>query len=166
MLPLMSLHEKPYITFPDVLKRWSFQKNLRWNIIFFVLSGKVIFLFPENRILHLDEKWKMIFLKKNTWKYDIFVKCSEKMVYSIKLHRNMIFLVLSEKVVFFSQKHDFFLWTENERWSFSRKTWKYDFFCIYVQVLQTLNHAPLPKTKSKMNLSHKKTPKSDWDCRL
>ena len=60
----MSLHEKPYVIFPDVLKRWSFQKNLRWNIIFFVLSGKVIFLFPENRILHLDEKWKMIFLKK------------------------------------------------------------------------------------------------------
>ena len=32
----------------------------------------------------------------------------------------------------FSQKYDLILLTENERWSFSRNTWKYDIFCIYV----------------------------------
>ena len=42
----------------------------------------------------------MIFLKKqNTWKYDIFFKCSEKIVFPKKLHGNMIFLVLSGKLV-------------------------------------------------------------------
>ena len=42
----------------------------------------------------------MIFLKKqNTWKYDIFFKCSEKIVFPKKLHENMIFLVLSGKLV-------------------------------------------------------------------
>ena len=42
----------------------------------------------------------MIFLKKqNTWKYEIFFKCSEKIVFPKKLHRNMIFLVLSGKLV-------------------------------------------------------------------
>ena len=25
-----------------------------------------------------------------------------------------------------------FLWTENEKWSFSRNAWNYDIFCIYV----------------------------------
>ena len=51
--------------FANVLKRWSFQIKLRWNMIFLALSGKVIFLFPENMIWSsLDGKWKMIFLKK------------------------------------------------------------------------------------------------------
>ena len=38
-------------------------KKLRWNSIFPVLSGMIIFLFPENMILPADGKWKMIFLK-------------------------------------------------------------------------------------------------------
>ena len=33
----------------------------------------------------LDRKWKLIFLEKNTWKYDIFFKCSEKMAFSKNL---------------------------------------------------------------------------------
>ena len=53
-----SLHGKPYFLFPDVLKRWSFQKKLRWNMIFLVLLGKMIFLFPENMILPLRRKMK------------------------------------------------------------------------------------------------------------
>ena len=54
----------------------------------------------------LGGKWKIIFLKKNTCKYDIFFKCSKKMVFSKKLYWNMIFLVLSGKMVFFPKKHD------------------------------------------------------------
>ena len=38
--------------------------------------------------------------KKNTWKYDIFFKCSEKMVFPKKSHWNMIFLVSSGKMAF------------------------------------------------------------------
>ena len=37
---------------------------------------------------------------KKTWKYDIFCKCSEKMVFPKILHLNMIFLVLSRKMIF------------------------------------------------------------------
>ena len=36
-------------------------------------------------LISLDGKGKMIFLKKNTWKYDVFFKCSEKMVLSKKI---------------------------------------------------------------------------------
>ena len=42
--------------------------------------------------------------QKNTWKYDIFFRCSEKMVFSKKLQRHMTFLVLSGKMVFFPPK--------------------------------------------------------------
>ena len=55
---VFTLHEKPYFLYPDVLKRWFFQKKLQWNMIFLVSSGKIIFLFPENIILHVGRKMK------------------------------------------------------------------------------------------------------------
>ena len=53
-----ALHGKPYCPFPDVLKRWVFQNKSRWNMIFVVLSRKMIFLFPKNMILHVRRKMK------------------------------------------------------------------------------------------------------------
>ena len=71
-------------------------------MIFVLFSGKMIFLFPENMIIPPGRKTKDdLSRQKNTWKYDIFFKCSEKMEFSKKLHWNMIFLVLSGKMVFF-----------------------------------------------------------------
>ena len=35
-----------------------FTKKLRWNMIFLVLSEKMIFLFPENMILHVKREMK------------------------------------------------------------------------------------------------------------
>ena len=147
----MSLHEKPYIIFPDVLKRWSFQKNLRWNIIFFVLSGKVIFLFPENKILHLDEKWTMIFLKKNTWKYDIFVKCSENMVYSIKLHRNMISCIIWEGGIFFP-KAWFFSLDGKRKMIFVKKNMEIWYFLYIRTGVTNVKQRPSAKNKIKDEL--------------
>ena len=65
----------------------------------------------------------------------------------------MIFLLLSGKMVFFSPKIRY--WAENERWSFSRNTWKYDFFCTCAQMLQKCCDGPLPK-KIKDDLPPKK----------
>ena len=31
----------------NVLKGWSFQKGLRWDMIFLALSGKMVFFFPQ-----------------------------------------------------------------------------------------------------------------------
>ena len=53
-------------------------------MIFLVLSGKMIFLFPENIILFFRRKMKDDLSQKNTWKYDIFFKCPEKMVFPKK----------------------------------------------------------------------------------
>ena len=47
-------------------------------MIFIVLSGNIIFLFPENIILFFRRKMKNDLSQKNTWKYDTFFKCSEK----------------------------------------------------------------------------------------
>ena len=46
--------------------------------------------------------------KKNTWKYDIFLKRSEKMVFPKKFHGNMIFLILFVKMNFLPQNMTFF----------------------------------------------------------
>ena len=84
-----------------------FPKKLHWNMIFLVvLSGKMIFLFPKIWSYSLDGKWKIIFLKKNSWKFDIFFKCHEKIIFPKKSRWNMIFLVLSGKD--FSGKFDIF----------------------------------------------------------
>ena len=67
----------------NVLKRWSFQKKLHWNMIFLVLPGKMIFRFPENMLLFFRRKMKDHLSRK--------IK---------KIHRNMIFSVYSVKMVF------------------------------------------------------------------
>ena len=54
--------------------------------------------------------------QKNAWKYDVFVKCSGKMVFPKKSHWNMIFRRLSRKMVFFLPENMIFvLWKENKR---------------------------------------------------
>ena len=58
----------------------------------------------------------MIFLKKNTWKYDIFFKCSEKMVFPKKISLEHHFSsIIWKDGTFLPENIIFFLWTENER---------------------------------------------------
>ena len=89
-----------------------FPKKSHRNMIFLVLSEKMIFLFPKIWSYSLDTEGKIIFLKKNkknTWKYHIFFRCSEKMVFLKNSRLNMIFFVITGKMVFlFSRKHDIF----------------------------------------------------------
>ena len=99
-------------------------KKLCWNMIFLVLSGNMIFLFPENMILHLRRKMKD----------DLSEKIHGNMIFSSNFlkrwsfqkgpRRHMIFLVLSAKMVFFSWKHDIF--------SLGRK-WKTVFLSKYME---------------------------------
>ena len=78
--------------------------KLNWNMIFPVLPGK--------------RKMKDDLSQKNRSKYDIFCKCSEKIVFPKKMHWNMIFLVLSRNMVFLFPKNMILLLIplrENER---------------------------------------------------
>ena len=142
-----SLHGKSYFLFPDVLKRWSFQKKLHWNMIFLLLSGKIIFLFPENMILYLRRKMKDDLSQKNTQKYDIFFKLSEKIVFPKRAAptHDPSCIIWKYIYFFFPENMMFFPWAESERRSFSGNTWTYDVFCVHVRVLQTWRHTPLSK---------------------
>ena len=51
-------------------------------------------------ILFFRRKMKDDLPQKNIWKYDIFFKCSERMVFPKKSHWNMTFPVSSEKMAF------------------------------------------------------------------
>ena len=113
-------------------------KKLHWNMIFLVLSGKMIFIFPENMILFFRHKRKDDLPQKNTCKYDIFFKCSEKMVFPRNPHLNTIIFVTSGKMVFLvSGKYGIFsLVGKWKKMIFIKDRWKYGIFCIYAQALQ------------------------------
>ena len=114
-----------------------FPKKSYWNMILLALSGKMIFLLPENMILPLRRKMKDDLSqkkKKNTWKYDILFKCSQKMVFSKKMHSAMIYLVLiAWQDVFFTWKHDIFSLDEKWNMIFLKKYMEIWYF-LYIRV--------------------------------
>ena len=95
---------KSIFSFSKCSEKIVIPKKLNWNMIFLVSSGKMIFIFPQNVILFFRPKMKDDPSQKNTWKYDIFSKCSEKMVSPKKLHWNTIFLYHKERRHFFFPK--------------------------------------------------------------
>ena len=46
--------QKTVFSFSKCFEMMVFPKKLRWNMIFFVLSGKMMFLFNKNMIFSLD----------------------------------------------------------------------------------------------------------------
>ena len=100
-------------------------------MIFLVLSGKMTFLFPKNIILFFRRKMKDDLSQKNTWKYDVFFKCSEKVVFPKKSHWNVIFLVaLSGKMILHFPKNMILFFRQKMKDDLSQKenTWKYGIF--------------------------------------
>ena len=91
---------KSYISFLQMFwKDGLSKKKLAWNMIFFLLSEKMIFLFPDNMILFFRRKGKMIFLKERH--RNIIFSASVLKRWSFqKTHWNMIFLQLSAKMIF------------------------------------------------------------------
>ena len=53
----MTTARKTIFSFSGRSEKMVFPKKLCWNMIFLVISGKMIFPFPENIILH--PRWKM-----------------------------------------------------------------------------------------------------------
>ena len=67
------------------------------------IIGKDGISFSQNMTFPTGRKMKDDLSQENTGKYGIFFKCSVKMVFSKKLRWNMIFLVLSGKMIFFPE---------------------------------------------------------------
>ena len=105
---LRNTAQKTKFSFSKRREMMVFPKKSLWNLIFLVLSGNMIFLFPENMILPLDRKWKMIFLKKVHGNMIFSSIVLKRWSFQKGPRRDRIFLVLPGKVVFFP-------WSENER---------------------------------------------------
>ena len=143
---IITTARKTVFSFSRRPEKMIFPKKLRWNMIFLVLSGKTMFLFPENMIWHLRRTMKDDISQKKKyteiwhflqtfWKEGLFKKGRAG---------TWSFLYYLERWYFFP-KNIFFPWAGSERWPFSRNTWKYDIFCVHVRALQTWCHTPLPK---------------------
>ena len=114
-------------------------KKIALQYDFFVSSVKMKYLLSKNMILFFRQKTKAGLSqknkKKNTWKYDTFFKCVEKMVFPKKLYWNMVFLIswgsmaslFPENMIFFT----------DGKWKiiFLKKTWKYDVSYMLVMVV-------------------------------
>ena len=86
-------------------------------MIFLVLSGKMIFLFPENMILFFRRKMKADLSQK---------KIHGNMIFSSNVPRKLSFqkmtleyhlfcIIWKDGLFFLPENMMFFLWTENER---------------------------------------------------
>ena len=93
---------KTIFSFSRRPEKMVFPKKSRWNMILLVLSGKMIFLFLENMILHLRRKMKDHLSQKNEQKYDVFFKLSEKMVFSKRagLGHNLSCIIWEDGIFF------------------------------------------------------------------
>ena len=125
-------------------EKMGFLKRLFGNIIFFVLLEKMIFLFPENMILPLRRKMKDDLSQKNTRKYDISFKCSEKMVLSKGTSPGHDLSCIIWKDVFFFWKHIFSLGGKREAIFFKKYIEIWNFLCTGTGVT---NAAPCPLSK-------------------
>ena len=161
-----TLHGKPYFLFPDVLKRWSFQKKMHWNMIFLTLTGKMIFLFPENMTLYLRRKMKDDLSQKihgNTiFSSNVLKRCS----FQEGSRRHMIFLVLPGKMVFFSPKTWYFFPRQKVRGDLSQEIHGNMTFSVYTYWCYKRGATPLYQKTSKMVLSRKNARTGDWRSRL
>ena len=121
---------KTIFSFSKCSERMVFPRNSRWNMITLVLSGKLIFLFPENIFLFFRRKMKDDISQKNTWKCDIFFKCSEKMVFpkKIALEHDLSCFIIWKMIFLFSENIVLFFRRKMKDDLSQKSTWKYIFF--------------------------------------
>ena len=86
-------------------EKMVFPKTLCWNMMFLVLSVKMIFLFPENMILPLRRQMKDDPSQKIHGNMIFSSNVQERWYFQKGLCWDMIFLVLSGKMVFFYRKY-------------------------------------------------------------
>ena len=145
------MHGKPYFLFPDVLKRWSFQKNHAgiWSFLYY--RERLYFFFPKIWSDTLDRKWKMIFLKKIHGNMTFSSKFLKRWSFQKGPRRDMIFLVLSGKMVFFSPKTWYFFLGQEVRDDLSQKAHgnMICFLCKRAGVTNVVSQPPAKKKKKK-----------------
>ena len=114
-------------------------------------------------------KWMMIFLKKDTQKYDIFFKCSEKMVFSKRITPGHdLSCTIWKGSLFFPKTWYFFPGWKMREGDVSQEIQENMIFSIwYVPRPPPPPRLPLSPAKKKLKtiLSRKNTPKGNWHSR-
>ena len=101
---------KTIFSFSKCFEKMVFPKKSHWNIIFLVSLRNMIFLFLENMILFFRRKMKDDLPQKNTWKYDIFFKCSKRLSFQKSRTGIWSFFCHQERWHFFFPKIWYFLY--------------------------------------------------------
>ena len=121
--------EKAIFFFSNLLKRWCSQKHCTeiWSFLYY--QEIWYFSFLNIWSYSLDRKWKRSFSKKymKIWYFlQTFWKDGLSKKKKKKSHRNMVFLVLSGKMIFPFSKNMilFFRWKMKDHIS-EKDTWKY-----------------------------------------
>ena len=157
---------KPYFLFPDVLKRWYFQKNRAGIRYFLYYRERSCFFYPKIWSYTLGGKWRWSFLKKYTeiryclqtiWKDGLFKRdCAGTWSF---------FSYLKRWYFFFPKTWYFFLGQE-VRVDLSQEIHGNMIFSVYEYGCYKRGVTPFCQKNSKMVLSRKNTPKGDWRSRL
>ena len=118
----------------------------------------MVFLFTKKIILFFIRKNETCLSRKNTWKYDIFCKFSEKMVFLIQWQWNMVFLVLSGKIIFIFLKNMILLFRKKMKDHLSQKQKKnhgnmiFSVYSVKMVFLSPINMISLFCPKSKHDI--------------
>ena len=161
-----TMHGKRYFLFPDVLKRWSFPKNYAgiWSFLYY--WERSCFFFPKLWSDTLDGKWKMIFLKKIHGNMIFSSSLLKRWSFQKGPHLDMIFLVLSGKMVLFFPKTWYFFLGQEARDDLSQEIHGNMIFSVYTYGCYKRGVRPLCQKKSRMVLSGENTAKGVWRSRL
>ena len=106
-----------------------------------------------------NERWSF---SKNTWKYDIFFKCPEKMVFSkgIALGHDLSGIIWKDDTFF--QKTWYFFLGRKVRGDLFQDIHENMKFSVYTYGFYKRGTVAHCQKKSKMILSRKNTPEGDW----
>ena len=120
---------------------------LEYNLSFLYYRERWYFFFPKIWF-YPRRKMKDDLSQKNTRKYDIFFKRSEKWSFQKVPRWDMIFVVLSGKMVFFSRKHDIFSLGGKREMTLLKKFMEIWYF-LCTQRAGVTKVAPRPSVKKK-----------------
>ena len=133
-------------------------------MIFLVLLGKMIFLFLENMILHLEnERWsfskkytEILYFLQTFWKDGLFKKD----------HAGIWSLLYYLKRWYFFPKTWYFFLGQGAGGDFSQEIQGDMIFSVYTYMCYKRGATALCQKTSEMVLSSKNTPNRDWCSRL
>ena len=125
MIHLLGYYTKTIFLFPKYYEKMVYQKKLPWNMIFLLLSRKMIFSRKYDLVLWTENGRSS--LSKDTTEDYIFCKCSEKMNFQKTALECDLSCIIRKDDIFF--EHMILFLRQERKDDLSQKNiWKYDIF--------------------------------------